>query len=172
MFLLKNSFLIYHFKQERTWFGVPIICTVKYSINLAKNANLGIGALVGTGSWASPEFFGALPFETLTFGTRKSSINFSAGYGAISVGNRTDGTSLFSVAGAIGSGGKISFVFDSFILPITQTQWTSNPSIGNYTTSTYTAIFALIIPGIRIQTNDDKALQIGFARAYFDGNLV
>ena len=155
-----------------SWFGVPIIGTVKYSINLGENANLGIGALVGTGSWASPEFFGALPFGTLTFGTRKSNINFSAGYGAISLGNGSDGTSLFSVAGAIGGGGKISFVFDSFILPINQIQSTSNPNTGSSTSSTYKAIFALIIPGIRIQTNDDKALQMGFAGIYFDGDIA
>lgn len=155
-----------------SWFGVPIIGTAKYSINFGENANLGIGALVGTGSWASPDYFGALPFGTLTFGTRKSNINFSAGYGAISVGNGTDGTALFSVAGAIGSGGKISFVFDSFIVPITQTQWTSNPNTGNSTSSTYKAIFALIIPGIRVQTNDDKAFQVGFAGIYFDGEIV
>ena len=155
-----------------SWLGIPIIGTAKYSINLGENANLGIGALVGTGSWAFPDYFGALPFGTLTLGTRKSNINFSAGYGAISVGNGTDGTALFSVAGAIGSGGKISFVFDSFIVPITQTQSTYNFQTGNYTTSTYKAIFALIIPGIRFQKNDDSAVQVGFAGIYFDGEIV
>ena len=34
------------------------------------------------------------------------------------------------------------------------------------------SIFALIIPGVRLQTNDDKAFQIGFAGAYFDGDVV
>ena len=139
-----------------SWFGIPIIGTAKYSINLSETANVGIGALVGTGSWAVPDFFGALTFGTLTFGTRKSNINFSAGYGAISVGNGADGTALFSVAGAIGSGGKVSFIFDSFIVPINGNQ----------------SIFALIIPGVRLQTNDDKAFQIGFAGAYFDGDVV
>jgi len=155
-----------------SWFGIPIIGTVKYSINLGETANVGIGALVGTGSWAIPDFFGALPYGTLTFGTRNSNINFSAGYGAISVGNGADGTALFSVAGAIGNGGKVSFVFDSFIVPINRSQSTYNPNTGNYTASTYKAIFALIIPGVRLQTNDDKAFQIGFAGAYFDGDIV
>ncbi len=155
-----------------SWFGIPIIGTAKYSINLSETANVGIGALVGTGSWAIPDFFGALPFGTLTFGTRKSNINFSAGYGAISVGNGADGTALFSVAGAIGNGGKVSFVFDSFIVPINRSQSTYNPNTGNYTASTYKAIFALIIPGVRLQTNDDKAFQIGFAGAYFDGDIL
>ena len=155
-----------------SWFGIPIIGTAKYSINLSETANVGIGALLGTGSWAIPDFFGALPFGTLTFGTRKSNINFSAGYGAISVGNGADGTALFSVAGAIGNGGKVSFVFDSFIVPINRSQSTYNPNTGNYTASTYKAIFALIIPGVRLQTNDDKAFQIGFAGAYFDGDIL
>mgnify|MGYP006110408883 CR=1 FL=1 len=155
-----------------SWFGIPIIGTAKYNISLGENANLGIGALVGTGSWASPEFFAALPFGTLTFGTRKSNINFSAGYGAVSVGNGTDGTSLFSVAGAIGNGGKVSFVFDSFIVPINRSQSTYNPNTGNYASSNYKAIFALIIPGVRVQTNDNKAFQIGFAGAYFDGDVI
>ena len=137
-----------------SWIGIPIIGTAKYSINLGENANLGIGALVGTASWASPELFGALPFGTLTLGTRKSNINFSAGYGAISVGNGTDGTALFSVAGAIGNGGKASFVFDSFILPI------------------QSSLIAVVVPGIRIQSNDDRAFQIGFAGIYFDGNAL
>ena len=139
-----------------SWFGFPIIGTVKYSVNLGENANLGIGALVGTGSWASPDWFGALPFGTLTFGTRKSNINFSAGYGAVSDGGGPEGTALFSVAGAIGGGGKISFVFDSFIFPANGSQST----------------IALIIPGIRMQTNDNKAFQIGFAGAYFDGDVI
>jgi len=155
-----------------SWFGIPIIGTAKYSISLGENANLGIGALVGTGSWASPEFFAALPFGTLTFGTRKSNINFSAGYGAVSVVNGTDGTSLFSVAGAIGNGGKVSFVFDSFIFPINRSQSTYNPNTGNYASSNYKAIFALIIPGVRLQTDDNKAFQIGFAGAYFDGDVI
>ena len=137
-----------------SWIGIPIIGTAKYSINLGENVNLGIGALVGTASWASPELFGALSFGTLTLGTRKSNINFSAGYGAISVGNGTDGTALFSVAGAIGNGGKASFVFDSFILPI------------------QSSLIAVVVPGIRIQSNDDRAFQIGFAGIYFDGNAL
>ena len=155
-----------------SWLGVPIIGTVKYSINLGETANLGIGALVGTGSWASPEFFGALPFGTLTFGTRKSNINFSGGYGVVAFGNDPESQALFSIAGAIGNGGKVSFVFDSFILPITQTQSTFNPNTGNVTRSTYKAIFALIIPGVRVQTDENKAFQIGFAGAYFDGDIV
>lgn len=139
-----------------SWLGFPIIGTVKYSVNLGENANLGVGALVGTGSWASPDLFGALPFGTLTFGTRKSNINFSAGYGVVSDGGGPEGTALFSIAGAIGGGGKISFIFDSFIFPANGSQST----------------IALIIPGIRMQTNDDKAFQIGFAGAYFDGDVI
>jgi hypothetical protein len=139
-----------------SWIGFPIIGTVKYSVNLGENANLGIGALVGTGSWASPDLFGALPFGTLTFGTRKSNINFSAGYGVVSDGGGPEGTALFSIAGAIGGGGKISFIFDSFIFPANGSQST----------------IALIIPGIRMQTNDNKAFQIGFAGAYFDGDVI
>jgi hypothetical protein len=133
-----------------SWLGIPIIGTAKYSINLAENVNLGIGTLVGTASWLSPKLFGALPFGTLTFGTRKSNINFSGGYGVISAGNGTEGTALFSVAGTAGNGGKASFVFDSFILPLQSGD-----------------LLALVIPGVRIQSNDDRAFQIGFAGVFY-----
>ena len=137
-----------------SWGGVPIIGTAKYSINLGEKTNLGLGALVGTGSWAAPEFFGALPFAALTFGDERKNLNFSAGYGVIAFGNGAEGTALFSIGGAARMGNKASFVFDSFIVPING------------------EVAALIIPGFRFQTQEDKAFQIGFAGAYFDGDVV
>jgi len=157
-----------------SWVGIPIIGTAKYSINLGKKANLGIGALVGTGSWAAPEFFAALPFGVLTFGDERKNINFSAGYGVAAFsGNGSEGTALLSVAGALRMGDKASFVFDTFILPnIKQQQYTYNQSTGQSYYTTTNTVAALIIPGFRFQTHDDKAFQIGFAGIFYDGTVV
>jgi len=130
-----------------TWVGSPIIGTAKYSISLSEDINLGIGTLLGTGSWINPEIGIALPFAAITFGDRKKNINLSAGYGAIwGFGNKVD-RALLSVAGMAKIIKNISFVFDTFILP---------PAINS-------PGIALVIPGLRWQTKRDRAFQFGFA---------
>lgn len=66
-----------------SWFASPIVLTAKYSIKLDSMWHLGIGTLLGTGSWSFPDFYMALPFGALTYGNRKNNITFSAGYGAV-----------------------------------------------------------------------------------------
>lgn len=139
-----------------SWIGVPIIGTAKYSFNLGKNTNMAVGALLGTGSWSYPEFGLIVPFTALTFGDRRNNINFSAGYGAVWSDGGSDGNALLSVAGITTIGKKASLVFDSFIVP------------GSESTNS----FALFIPGIRIQTSKGKFFQYGFAAVYQKGSKV
>lgn len=133
-----------------SWLGVPIIGTAKYSFNLGKNTNMAIGTLLGTGSWSNPEFGLVVPFTAFTVGDRRNNINFSGGYGAVWSNEGNEGRALFSIAGMITVGEKVSLVFDSFIVP------GFNDNSG----------FALYIPGIRIQASKGKFFQFGFAAAY------
>jgi len=140
-----------------SWFGTPIIGAVKYSIKLTEKNSLGIGSLFGIGSWAAPDFGLALPFVALTFGDRRNNINFSGGYGTIWNNGSSAGNVLFSIAGMANVGKKVSLVFDSFILP----------NSGSNNTG-----FAVLIPGIRIQAQDNKAFQFGFTGLVVDGELI
>jgi hypothetical protein len=141
-----------------TWLAYPIIGTAKYSIPLAKNASLGLGLLAGTSTWGSSQFSWqfALPFASLTLGDRKKNITFSGGYGSVTTDGDNGGRALVSVAGMAKVGKKVSLVFDSFIFP-------ANSDSGGG---------GLLIPGIRLQTANDKAFQFGFAGIVADGNVL
>ena len=135
-----------------TWIGIPIIGSIKYTIPLGENAAIGVGSLVGTGSWAVPNFFVGLPYTSLTIGNRRANINIMGGFGVLGYeesargGMKTEGTFLYSIGGLAKLGKKASFVFDSFFV---------------YDQSN--GMNGLIIPGIRIQTKRDAAFQFGFA---------
>jgi len=139
-----------------SWFGTPIIGSLKYSMDIGENTSLGLGTLLGTGSWATPDLGLALPYGVFTFGDQSKSISFSAGYGATWGEGYSGGRALFSVAGMTPLNDKFSFVFDSFIL-----SGTGNNDGG-----------ALLIPGLRLQSAPDKAFQIGFAAVAADGELI
>lgn len=141
-----------------SWFAVPIVVSAKYSIPIDSNVSIGLGALLGTMSYSAPDAGGALPFASLTIGNRKSNISFSAGYGAIWEYGFSEGRALMSVAGLAKISPKISLVFDSFIAPVN-----SNSDLGT---------FALIMPGMRFQSNSKKAFQFGFAGLYTDEEWV
>ena len=171
-----------------TWVATPIIGTAKYSIKLAPKTSLGLGVLLGTGSWSMPDFKLALPFAALTFGDRKANISFSAGYGAVSqkeeVYNAVARTSqsktvgqqrvVLSTAFMFKVGKKVSFVFDSFLVPAGKTemvngvaydynQTTGQPVARNIQYKKEKPSFAMFIPGIRWQVESNKAFQFGFA---------
>jgi len=116
---------------------------------------MAFGALVGTGSWADPDFGLIVPFTAFTLGDRRNNINFSAGYGAVWSNTENEASSLFSVAGMTSLGRKVNLVFDSFIVP------------GSGSRNS----FALFIPGIRIQTSKGKFFQYGFAALLEDGTM-
>ncbi|MBO6524278.1 MAG: hypothetical protein JJ971_10665 [Balneolaceae bacterium] len=139
-----------------TWFGTPILGSVKYSYSLSDKAHLGFGTLLGTGSWTNLEAFIGLPFVSITTGDTNKNFTLSAGYGFISEPSYSEGSLLFSVAGMTPINDKLSFVFDSYFLPLRDDYGT----------------LALIIPGLRFQTEERKAFQLGFAGVAFDGELA
>ena len=139
-----------------SWIGVPIIGSIKKSWQIGDKSQFAIGGLVGTGSWALPEFGGALPFATLSFGDRSKNIAFSGGYGAIWTGDGVSGRAISSIAGMAKISPKISLVFDSFVLLPNENQTGG----------------ALFIPGIRWHQEEGKAIQFGFAGIIADGDIV
>jgi len=138
-----------------TWVGIPLVGTIKYSIELDENTHVGVGALLGTGSWISPDFGFGLPFAALTFGDRRNNLNISGGYGFIWGAGESYGTALTSIAGMTRLSKNISFVFDSFIVP-----------------SIEGSSVALLIPGLRFGQRDDRAWQFGFGGAIVDGEAI
>ncbi len=170
-----------------SWIGMPIIGTIKKSWELGEKTQFAVGGLVGTGTWIAPEWGGALPFATLSFGSRKSNIAFSAGYGAVWFGNGAEGRAITSVAGMVKIAPKVSLVFDSFILMPGQTETRTysstysqyNSSTGQYEdhTETYSydvrkPLFALIMPGVRWHVDDKRAFQFGFSGIVADNDVL
>ncbi len=146
-----------------TWIGMPIIGSVKYTGNISENVNYAVGALVGTGSYIRPTVGGALPFGAITFGDGRSNLNFSAGYGAIWNTGDVNGRPLVSVACMTKVGKKVTLVLDSFFLLSTDSY-----NISKNLNST----FGFIIPGIRVNSSETKAFQLGFASFYFANRFI
>jgi hypothetical protein len=80
-------------------------------------------------------------------------------------------------------GRKVSFVFDSIIVPTgseyetTQVTHDYDPVSGNYVARTRQVkeqrpSFSLLIPGLRWQLDSKRAFQFGFARIASDGEAV
>jgi hypothetical protein len=177
-----------------TWMGAPIVATVKYSINLKEDLNLGMGMLLGTGSWALPRFGFALPFGAITYGDRAKNITFSTGYGGIFYQRNNynyytntynderarEGSFLFSLGGMVKAGRVVSFVFDSFLMTAGKERtYTERHQNYNWETETWYWIeetytskrgaILLIAPGLRFQTRAESAFQIGFAGLIVQG---
>ena len=158
-----------------SWFGTPIIGSAKYTYTISENLNGAVGTLIGTGSWALPDFALALPFTAITYGDRKVNANLSVGYGAVSNDGETEGRALFSGAGLFKVSNKISIVFDSFIMPKggiktrTEIEYDNNGNEREVQVSYTDPSFVLVIPGIRYQTDSKKAFQFGFSGLFIDG---
>ncbi len=168
-----------------TWLGTPLIGSIKKSWKLNDFSQFAVGGLFGTGSWIMPDWGGALPFGTISFGDRQKNIAFSGGYGAIWADGNRSGRTLLSVAGMLKLSPYFSLVFDSFIMPegpertitytydayifdpVTNTGY-YEPRIGTY--KQRQPAFALLIPGVRWHQSEGKALQIGFSGVLADGN--
>ena len=138
-----------------SWFGSPIIGSIKFSKALDQTTHLGYGSLLGTGSWSRLSVGGVLPFVSLTKGDATKNLTLSAGYGFIWDNFDTSGSALVSLAAMKKSTDRISLVFDSFVL---------------YNNSE-TEIFSLIIPSIRLETRRKRAVQLGFAATFQEGEL-
>ena len=165
-----------------TWIGIPFLATFKYSVELGEKAQFAIGGILGTGSWAAPDWGGALPFGTFSFGDRSKNIAFSAGYGAVWQDGVSEGRTISSVAAMVKISSKVSLVFDSFILLRGKTTYTPysyytfNPSTGNLDLLV-TGIErnekrggALLIPGLRWHIREGNAFQFGFSGVIADGD--
>jgi hypothetical protein len=156
-----------------SWVGIPIIGTIKKSWQINDKTHVAIGALVGTGTWAAPDVGGALPFATLSFGSRSGNLSFSGGYGAVWEDGDVMGRAITSVAGMAKVSSKISLVFDSFILlPTTEEAQRYRPNGEQYTAQIKRRGFYLFIPGLRWHQAEGKALQFGFSGMVIDGDLV
>ncbi|HLP10987.1 MAG TPA: hypothetical protein VK177_03585 [Flavobacteriales bacterium] len=154
-----------------SWVGIPIIANAKYSIPLSDKLHLGVGALVGTGSWAFVKAGIALPFASLTFGTRRSNINIAYGYGQIWNEKGTgSGRSLISIAALKKITQKISLVFDSFIVPPGTDYFVSTTNGG--VISNHRPGLSLICPGFRWHTGVNRAMQFGFMGIVFDKKSI
>ncbi|WP_421774810.1 hypothetical protein [Gracilimonas sp.] len=137
-----------------TWFGSPIVGSAKYSLYKKNNVGLAIGTLLGTGSWASPDYGIALPFGSVTIGEINKNISLSVGYGAVFGTGSSGGGALFSLAGMNRVSDRVSLVFDSFVV------------------MEDSEAAALIIPAIRLHSGPKKAFQLGFAGVAVDGELL
>ena len=182
-----------------TWIGTPLVGSMKYSIPISQEFSAGVGLLVGTGSWTWPDFALALPYGVVTWGDRIRNINFSFGYGGVTYkveeyvfhGNQStvnrrresEGNFLISIAGMAKMGRTISFVFDTFIVPrggtYTETvdysyyDWLTGEYVQDIRTETRKRYgIALILPGLRFQTNPNSAFQFGFAGLRAEGETV
>jgi len=137
-----------------SWLAVPIIGSAKYSINLGENLNLGLGALVGTASWAGLDGYGFLGYGSITYGNRRSNISVSGGYGVIGYKGNHANAPLMSIAGMTPITKKVSFVFDSFI----------------YLNKNNSA--AMIVPGLRFATSEKNSFQFGFMGLMANNRLI
>lgn len=138
-----------------TWFGVPIIGTAKYSIPFSASFSMSIGTLAGTGSWAEPEYGIFLPFTSFTLGGKETNLNLAGGYGALFGDGEPEDRIIFSIGGKTALNDRFSLVFDSILIPETD----------------YNTPGALLVPGLRLNTDPNKAFQIGFGAIAADGEL-
>jgi len=152
-----------------TWVGMPIIGTIKKSWQLREKIHFALGGLIGTGSWATPDFGGTLPFCAISFGDRKANIAISGGYGAVWENGNVGGRAITSVAGMAKVSSKISLIFDSFILLPTQGKTITN---NGYSYSTGKSGVGIIIPGIRWHQDEGKAFQLGFVGILTNSELI
>jgi hypothetical protein len=181
-----------------SWVAVPIIGTAKYTIPLKEKTNLGVGVLLGTGSWSVPEFALALPFASMTFGDRKANFTVSGGYGSVrhpqeeyspayntyTTKKVTESRAMFSVAFMFKVGRKVSFVFDSILVPagkdetVTGVNYYWDPNTGQpgppqtYQYKRERPSFALFVPGLRWQVDPQRAFQFGFAGVSAGGETL
>jgi hypothetical protein len=154
-----------------SWIGMPIIGSIKKSWELGDKTQFALGGLIGTGTWIAPDFGGALPFGTLSFGDRTKNIAFSSGYGAIWNDGKTEGRTLASIAGMIKISPKFSFVFDSFILLPKQTTNSDYQNYGYIELNSKKPGLAIFIPGLRWHQEIGKAIQFGFTALFTDNEF-
>ncbi len=136
-----------------TWIASPVAIAAKYTFpSNNPKVNFSIGTLMGTSGYLDNfSSLGGLHFGNLTYGDRKNNITFSAGYGYLL--NAWDDPyegPIISIAGIAKVGAKASFIFDSMF-----GSFKYGP---DYTTNAF-----VIMPGMRFQTKENRALQVSLA---------
>ncbi len=147
-----------------SWIGAPLIVTAKGTIPINENLNIGLGALAG---WGGPwpilnTSFGGLPFASFTVGNRINNFTINAGYLIVTYPGGNSPRDIFTrpmlgVGAMAKISKKISFIFDSFILP-------TNPDA-----------VAVIMPGLRFQSKVrefERAFGFNLNIIYADGSLI
>ncbi len=184
-----------------TWIASPIVLAAKYSLKKeASNVNFSFGSLLGTSGYLNSfKGYGGLQWFNVTLGDRQRNITLSGGYAYLQLGNtemapgvyglyhqeppyellKTIHGPIFSVASIFRIGAKASFVFDSMIgyFSFEKTDIEDNyiPSLDDYSYTVIrydayaTALF--LMPGIRFQNTDRRALQICVAGVSTFGDL-
>lgn len=138
-----------------TYIGSPIVGSIKATAHVSDKVNVAAGALVGWSGWIPETIFFALPYGSLTYGSRASNVTVSAGYGYVAYDADDGGRTLFSVAGQTHAWSKVSLMFDSIILSAGST----------------TSMLVFGMPGLRVATGSNSAFQVAFPFVYLDGEL-
>ncbi|MBR9919655.1 MAG: hypothetical protein GYB31_02385 [Bacteroidetes bacterium] len=162
-----------------SWVGVPVVATAKYSMQLGEKSQMAVGFLAGSGTWAFPDYGGILPYATFSFGSRKSNIAFSGGYGGIWVEGEFQGRALTNVAGMAKVGPRLSLVFDSFLMLPGKTtleqELQYNPETGMeefVEVERKRPMIGILIPGLRWHISTGNAFQFGFTGIYANEEFV
>ncbi len=125
-----------------TWWASPVIVSVKSTFDLGDKKSAAIGILAGGTIWQAGGA-GILPYAAYTLGDRTANFTTSAGFVLAGGQGESFSRAVLSFAGMNKISRNGTFVFDSMIF------------IGS-------DVNAYIIPGIRLQTDPNKAFQFGF----------
>jgi len=129
-----------------TWGLMPLIGNLQLDIPMGHRADLGVGSMFGWGSWGYQDCYGAIPYASLTVGSRINNVTLSAGYGYLSLFGAAEERSMLSIALMQKTGSRTTLVFDSFFLPASAT---TDQTID------------VIMGGIRFQSDSKSAFQVG-----------
>ena len=140
-----------------SWLFLPLMVNLKYTIQPIEGLSLGAGVLGGWGSWAYNNTLGLFPYAMATLGDRKDNLTISYGRGTLVLYGNPEQRNMFTAGGFAKAGKRTSIVFDSFILP------SSNPQ---------TSGFTIVIPGIRFQSDNRSAFQVGLGGVFLSGTFL
>jgi hypothetical protein len=185
-----------------TWIASPMVLALKYSFPTNnEDINFSIGTLFGTSGYLNTfKGYGGLHWANVTFGNRMNNITISGGYGYLDAGfdsymstpgvyHNTYPTEdikkpifngpMASIAGVVKVGSKVSFVFDSMFMYLTdETTVTDYVNDSYYDdvngiyvedfTYTVTAVnnrgvAMMFMPGLRFQKTEKNAFQFNLA---------
>lgn len=141
-----------------SWIAIPIIANAKYTFPVSENGktNIAVGALIGTLSYALPDYYGALPYLGVTVGDKQANLTMLAGSLILGGEGESYTNPLLGINGMSKIGEKVSFVFESIV--VLPTQGTEATSV-------------LLLPGLRFHTKPGRAFQFGFTGIAIEGDF-